>query len=184
MFGSMKLSPFLRPQGLLFIFCIFIALLCCACQMGEPDAKVTEKVRVGNRLPDFTLMLNDDRVVTTGSLKGKVAVLVFFSTKCNDCRKEMPEVERFYRMTRDEGMAVEVIAISRGEDVSMVMPFWSELSLTMPYSAQSTRHVYELFATGIVPRIYVADSHGMVVATYSDKNMPSAEELMNVLGAL
>ncbi|MBQ0018907.1 MAG: TlpA family protein disulfide reductase [Bacteroidales bacterium] len=154
-------------------------MLCCACQMGEPETKVTEKVRVGSPLPAFTIVLNDGRIVTNESLRGKVVVLAFFSTKCNDCRREMPEVERFYRMTREGGMPVEVIAISRGEDASMVVPFWSELSLTMPYSAQPTRHVYELFATGIVPRIYVADTRGMIIAAYSDSHMPSAEELRN-----
>lgn len=158
--------------------CILFALIFAACQMSDDEATVTEKVTVGSRLPDISIMLNDGRQVTSASLKGKIAVIVFFSTKCADCRRELPEVERFYRSC---GEGVEVMAISRGEGADLVEPFWQGLSLSLPYSAQPTRQVYEMFATSIVPRIYIADTTGTIIAAYDDSHMPSAAELLSVV---
>lgn len=39
----------------------------------------------------------------------------------------------------------------------------------MPYSAQTDRSVYALFATAGIPRVYVSDNNGIVRAIYVEK---------------
>ena len=39
----------------------------------------------GDRLPEFSVILDDGSVVSTGDLSGKVSVIVFFHTGCPDC---------------------------------------------------------------------------------------------------
>lgn len=52
----------------------------------------------------------------------------------------------------------------------------------MPYSAQSDKSVYELFATSTIPRIYVSDASGMVCRYFVERM--SQSELTEVLDSL
>lgn len=78
------------------------ALVLCMVMLGscvrddEPKG-VKEYVKVGDRLPRFSVKLLDGTEVNNATWEGKALVLVFFSTKCPDCQHELPEVERFYR---------------------------------------------------------------------------------------
>lgn len=157
-----------------------LALVLSSCSMHD-EPSVLERVKVGDQLPAFTLLMNDGKVESNASLMGHQVVLVFFSTLCGDCQRELPELQRLYDMLPDTS-AVKMIAISRAEGDSIVRSYWAEHSLSIPYSAQPDRRIYELFASSIVPRIYVADKQGRVVAVYRDNPMPTAEDILEVLG--
>ena len=55
-----------------------------------------------------------------------------------------------------------MIAISRAEGEDLVAPFWEEYDLQIPYSAQTDRHIYELFASSVIPRVYFVSAEGIV----------------------
>lgn len=150
---------------------------------GDDLPETVERVGVGDRLPEMVLRMNDGTVVDNRSMLGRPVMVVLFSAVCGDCRKELPEVERAYRMLPSES-DVMVIAISRGEGERQVAALWEELGLTMPYSAQEDRKVYELFANQGVPRIYIVDREGRIVAAYGDRNMPTAEMLLEALSRI
>ena len=87
------------------------ALVLCMVMLGscvrddEPKG-VKEYVKVGDRLPRFSVKLLDGTEVNNATWEGKALVLVFFSTKCPDCQHELPEVERFYRQVSGRADAV------------------------------------------------------------------------------
>jgi hypothetical protein len=43
-----------------------------------------------------------------------------------------------------------------------VARFWSEHELLIPYAAQEDASIYELFASGIIPRVYFVSAQGIV----------------------
>ena len=118
----------------------------------------------GDELPEFSVTTLDGNVVTRSSFTGKKGYIIFFSTECGDCRRELPEFERMYRdlMMSDESSGVEFICISRSEDAASVDAYWRENSFTMPVAAVADRSVYDLFATIGIPRLYVTD--GIIIA--------------------
>ena len=85
-------------RSLIFILC---SLLCLPSCIRDDSPSGAEGVRPGDRLPDFTVSLNDNTLVVASDLLGKVAVLVFFHTECPDCQKEFPVVQRLYDYYRD-----------------------------------------------------------------------------------
>ena len=153
------------------------ALVLCMVMLGscvrddEPKG-VKEYVKVGDRLPRFSVKLLDGTEVNNATWEGKALVLVFFSTKCSDCQRELPEVERFYQAVSQRA-DVFTLAVSREEH---------EHALTIPCSPQEDRRIYHLFATGIVPRIYIVNPQGRVTHMYGDTDMPSAEALLQAVG--
>lgn len=134
----------------------------------------------GDRCPDFTVMMDDGQTVTAGSLRGRRSMIVFFETSCPDCQRELPVIESVYRQVADRG-DVSIICISRTQDRASVADYWQANGLTLPYSAQSTADVYHLFASSIIPRIYIIDQELTITAAYSDDPMPDAETLLREL---
>lgn len=136
-----------------------IVLLAGGC-VREPEQ--TEKVRIGDQLPDFEVTLSDGRTVSTRTLAGKCGAIIFFNTSCQDCRREFPEMQRQYEACAPLG--AEVICISREESAESVAAYWGAAGLTIPYAACEDRRIYSLFAISGIPRVYVFDGGGRVVA--------------------
>lgn len=111
----------------------------------------------GDRLPEFTITLDNGETVTAQSLKGKRSIIIFFTTSCPDCKRALPKYQQWYDEIQNEGESVNFICISRAEDTPTVRKYWEDNGFTMPYSAQPTRAVYDLFASSGVPRVYIAD---------------------------
>ena len=62
------------------------------------DDEVVERVKVGDRVPVFTVnMVADGKstMFTTDHLTGET-VIIFFHTSCADCRRELPRLNDYY----------------------------------------------------------------------------------------
>lgn len=149
----------------LYIIGIIAFLTSCITDV-ENVADSGDLIKVGDALPSFVVQTNKGEEVTNHSLQGKPAVIVFFSTECNDCKRELPIVQRVFD---DKKTAANFLCISRGQTEEAVSAFWTEESLSLPYSAQSDRKVYHLFATHTIPRIYITDSEGIVRKIFAEK---------------
>lgn len=166
-------------------FLAFVAacLLCTACVWNDPEQD--SDIRVGDPLPAFTVLVRDggaEHRVSSASLEGAVSVITLFSAACPDCRATLPELQRAYETFAPAG--VQFLNISRAEGWERVEALWAELGLTMPYSAQEDRTVYELFAKSVVPRVYLSDEEGIVRFIHTDDPNPDFPILQQELNSL
>lgn len=157
--------PTQRTWWLACLFGIFLPAVaaCISEEAGTDDGGI---VREGQPLPEFSVTLADGTEVSSETLKGQPAVIVFFNTGCGDCRKELPTVQRLYDET---GQRVRFLCISRGENAESISGYWERNSLSLPYSAQTDRAIYEKFARHTIPRLYVTDAAGTVRAAFAEK---------------
>lgn len=130
---------------------------------------------VGDVIPDFSVTMNDGTMVTGAMLRETVSCIVFFHTSCPDCQQALPLVQKLYEKYASQG--VRFALISREDEDAAVSAYWKEQSFTMPYSAQSTREVYNLFAQTRVPRIYICEKGGVIRNIHTDDPVPGFEEL-------
>lgn len=164
-----------RMKYWLSIFFVLLGCLLFSCIREEVPAG-ENIVEPGDMLPDFSVVLNDGSELSTQSLKGKVAVLIFFHTECPDCQKELPVIQQLYEeYAANEEVAI--YAISREEGEEEVADYWERNALTIPYSAQGDRRVYELFSTSGIPRVYVCRRDGTIVSMYSDNPIATYSQL-------
>lgn len=138
---------------------VILAFTGCVNEREEP----VWSLQVGDRLPEFEITLNNGDMVTTESLRGSESVIVFFNTSCVDCRRELPELQKLYDECILQNRPIRFICISREEGAASVAKFWEENNLTMPYSAQTDRRVYNLFASSGIPRLYEADKDLVII---------------------
>lgn len=143
---------------------LLLALMACGC-IYDDDYRDTDIVKVGQPLPDFAVAMNDGSVITGEMLRRGVAVVVFFDTSCSDCRYLLPQLQPLYDEYSTEA---HFVLISREEEAT-ISSFWASHNMTMPYSAQSDRGVYNLFAMSLIPRVYFSDAEGVIRHIFADK---------------
>jgi peroxiredoxin len=97
--------------------------------------------------------------------RGKVVVLNFWATWCPPCRKEMPDLESLYQQFKSQGLVI--LAIS-DEDAVKVNPFIAERKITYPVLLDPGRTVNELFQIQGIPKTFVYDRSGKLVAQSID----------------
>ena len=130
----------------------------------ETGADETSVIRVSDRLPSFTVDVIDGSSRTlfnSSSLQGQT-VIVFFNTECKDCQRELPKLNDYYLRHRDEP-GFRMVAIAREESQESIAAYWHEHDLSIPYSPQPDRRVYNLFALSTIPRAYRCTADGTVV---------------------
>lgn len=132
-------------------------------------------LKVGDRLPDFSVVMNDGTTVSDESLAGSVSCLMFFHTTCPDCQQTLPEVQKIYDVYGEKG--IKFALISREQDKEEIDVFWTENSLDMPFSAQKDRDVYSRFAQSRIPRVYICDKDGIIRYIYTDDPIPTYDDL-------
>lgn len=164
-----------------FIAFLIIALVTLSSCLGKVEQVTSgnDIVQLGQKLPLFTITLDDGTTLNTAQLQGRPSVIIFFNTLCGDCRRELPIVQRAYE---SYGQKVQFICISRAQADDEVRSFWKDNGLTIPYSAQADKRVYELFATSTIPRIYVSDASAIVCRYFVERM--SHSDLTQVLDSL
>ena len=150
---------------------IVVLLSAVSCIMDKP---VGEELAVGDRIPDFTITMNEGTEITGASLCEGISVIMFFTTACPDCRETLPHMQKIYDEYVSKG--VRFALVSREEGPESVALYWSEQGFTMPYSAQNDRMVYELFAKTRVPRVYISRG-GIIKTIFTDDPNPTYETL-------
>jgi peroxiredoxin len=115
---------------------------------------------------DFTLTeVGGGKTWTMKEQRGKVVVLNFWATWCPPCRKEMPDLEKLYQQFKDQGLVI--LAIS-DEDAGKVRPFIAQQMVTYPILLDPGRKVNELFQIEGIPKTFVYDRNGKLVAQSID----------------
>src|ERR1035441_8531133 len=116
--------------------------------------------------PEFTLKDLSGKSWTFSELRGKVVLVNFWATWCPPCRKEMPDLEALYARFGAQGFVV--LGIS-DEEAGKVEPFVRERKVSFPVLLDVGRKVNEMFVVEGIPKSFVYDRDGRLVAQSIDK---------------
>lgn len=145
--------------------------------VGDSDEPVFS-LSVGDNVPTFSVTLDNGMQLESSDLRGHKSVIVFFNTSCSDCRRELPMLQSVYNQLPQD---VTWVCIARDEDNVSISEFWEDNSLTMPYSAQRGRDVYDMFASSGIPRIYIIGEDLHIAAAFSPETIPAPSILLDIL---
>ena len=153
-----------------FLLMALLLLSVAGCSMSDDEEEQTERIKVGDRVPTFSLTVENGgqvRTFSTARLTGET-VIVFFNTTCPDCQRDLPLLDDYYLKHRDDE-GFQMVAISREEGDASVAAYWEANHLQIPYFAQTDRRIYNLFATSIIPRVYFCGADGIVTRVCIEK---------------
>jgi len=127
--------------------------------------------------PEFALKDLSGKTWTFAELRGKVVLVNFWATWCPPCRKEMPDLEALYERFGAQGLAV--LGIS-DEEAAKVQPFIRERKISFPVLLDPGRKVNEMFVVEGIPKTFVYDRDGKLVAQSID--MRTQNQFLGMLG--
>jgi len=127
--------------------------------------------------PEFTLTDITGKKWKFSDLRGKVVLVNFWATWCPPCRKEMPDLDALYRRFAAKGFVV--LGIS-DEEKQKVEPFIREHKVTFPVLLDPGRKVNDAFVVEGIPKSFVYDRDGKLVAQSID--MRTQKQFLEMLG--
>jgi peroxiredoxin len=125
---------------------------------------------------DFVLADLNGKKWALKELRGRVVLVNFWATWCPPCRSEMPDLEALYRQFKNEGFVV--LSIS-DEDANKVKPFIDEYRFSYPILLDPGRKVNEQYNIEGIPKSFVYDRDGKLVAQAID--MRTKRQFMEML---
>lgn len=126
---------------------------------------------------NFTLIDLQGKSWTLKDLKGKVVLLNFWATWCPPCRKEMPDLETLYQRFGPQGLVI--LGIS-DEEAAKVTPFIEQQKISYSVLLDPGRKVNELFQIEGIPKTFIYDREGRIVAQSID--MRTQKQFLEMLG--
>lgn len=112
---------------------------------------------VGEPMPLVELTLVDGTKVKTSDLRGQVAVLNFWATWCVPCRKELPQLDMYYRKLESKGLRVFAITTESSLPLYRLKPLFAAMAIPAVRGVKGMSS--EMPA---VPTNYVIDRAGVV----------------------
>ncbi|MGP8243330.1 MAG: TlpA disulfide reductase family protein [Bryobacteraceae bacterium] len=114
---------------------------------------------------DLSLLDLDGKPWTLSGLRGKVVLVNFWATWCPPCRKEMPDLAALYAQFESRGLVI--LGIS-DETADKVAPFVQAHQVPYPVLLDPGAKVHALFSVEGIPKSFLYDREGKLVATAID----------------
>lgn len=127
---------------------------------------------------DFTLTDLEGKSWTLRDLRGKVVLVNFWATWCPPCRKEMPDLDALYKKFKGKGLVI--LAID-DEEVGKIKPYLVEHPVSYPILLDPGRRTNESFRVDGIPKSFVYDREGKLVAQSID--MRTQKQFLEMLAA-
>ena len=109
-----------------------LALMCACGAPGTRDGAGPEARDTNHGMAiDFTLESLDGELVSLAQFRGKTVLIDFWATWCPPCIFQVPELNRFWKAHRDDGVVVLGVAIDE-EGAEVVGPWIEEQKVEYP----------------------------------------------------
>jgi len=133
---------------------------------AEPDPKVPEGLKIGQKFPGFSETDFAGRPLTLSACRGKVTLIDFWATWCGPCREEMPNVIAAYQKYHAQGF--EIIGVSLDQDRAALAQYVSTQGLAWPqyFDGQGWNNkLAKKYGVKSIPTNYLLDRHGIIIDT-------------------
>ncbi|MBN1406070.1 MAG: TlpA family protein disulfide reductase [Candidatus Omnitrophica bacterium] len=149
------------------LFIGFTALTACS-------AENAPKSVMSGKAADFTLQdINGKEINLYNTLKGKNAVLVFWTTWCPYCVQEIPDIEKFYNENKEK---TAVLSINLRESKEKVASFIKRTNMTYPVLLDTDGKIGELYGVRGIPTV-IAVGKGKNVLYYGHSIQEAQQSL-------
>ncbi len=144
-------------------------------KMAE-EHEARERMKEGNPAPEFTFQNEKGKTVNIKKLKGKIIVLDFWASWCGPCRKEIPNVKKYYAEYKDKGVQFLSVSIDAKKDAWTKALKEEQMPWMQGWTPDAGKAVMNTYQFGGIPFIILIDKDGNIYR----KNL-RGEEIKNAI---
>ena len=115
-------------------------------------------VKPGDPAPKYRIDLFDKEKVTSDQLRGQVVIVNRWATWCGPCKKELPELDAYYRKHAQQGLRIFAVTTEDSLSDYMLKPLSNALAFPLAHSVSGSG--FDILDG--VPTNYVIDRNGVV----------------------
>ncbi|MDP7557279.1 MAG: TlpA disulfide reductase family protein [Nitrospinaceae bacterium] len=146
----------------IFLIAFLVLFFSIIVQRGELQASGMEYPEKNFFAPSFELPSLNGKKIKLSDYRGKVVFINFWATWCVPCKTEMASMEKIYQ--RFKGRDFAMLAISVGQDISLIKPYLEKYNLTFPVLLDpGSKMAKKKYRTIGLPETYVLDKTGLIV---------------------
>jgi len=140
---------------------------------SAPSAPAQTTPEIGEPAPALVLTAIDGRTFDLAKMRGKVVMVNYWATWCAPCRKEMPQLDAFYRRYHSKGLEIVGISIDFDRDLDKAR----KLAQTVTYPTAFAKSIADngFGVATAVPVTWIIDVDGKV----RDRFIEVRGELLN-----
>lgn len=160
-------------SALLFLFSVYFS-------QGINASEQTVEFETDHFLepaPPYHLQDNNGHDHNSWELRDKVAIVNFWATWCTPCRKELPSLNRAWKVLKLEG--VTMLAINVGEEVEAVNAFLKDYPIHFPVLLDERGNISQRWRVSGLPTTFVVNSNGDIVARATGPRTWDNKDLLN-----
>ena len=116
----------------------------------------------GTKPPEFAGHTLEGRGVSLADLQGRVVLLSFWASWCQECRPEMPAFEQLHRDFAAQGLTV--LGVNVREGTPAIRLYAKELSLTFPLVLDRKGEIAMSYGVSGLPITFLIGRDGRAVA--------------------
>ena len=132
--------------------------------------------------PNFELVDLDDKVHTLEKYLGKPVIINFWATWCPPCRKEMPSMNRAWKILKEEG--IHMIAIDIGEEDADVYSFIEDTPVDFQILLDPESESLSSWNLVGLPTTYILNTDGTIAYSATGGREWDDERIMDKIRAL
>ncbi len=120
--------------------------------------------QVNEIVPDFSLTTLEKRSLSLSNFPGKIKILDFWASYCLPCIQEIPDLLKFYRIYRPQG--VEIVLISLETDPQITDKLFRKIKANWIYAGKFTpgdTDLASLFHITSIPYRILLDEHNRII---------------------
>jgi thiol-disulfide isomerase/thioredoxin len=134
-------------KRLLFLSLAAVGLVGCnrhSASPPQPEKAVVAAGEIGSHLPEFSVKDLQGQVLSPADLRGKVALVDFWATWCQPCKKEMPGYQKLLDRYGSRGFVVIGLKFDTMRDMEDPLQFARKIGVRYPL-AVATEDVKQKF---------------------------------------
>ncbi|MCP2605223.1 TlpA family protein disulfide reductase [Candidatus Aminicenantes bacterium AH-873-B07] len=129
----------------------------------EIISRIKEKIGIGKEAKDFTVTLLSGEKFTLSFHKGKVILVDFWASWCGPCRREIPNLKKYYSEFKDKGF--EIIGISLDTNKKALEDFIKRENIEWKISFTGkgwNDETARLYSVNSIPSFWLVDKKGIL----------------------
>lgn len=132
--------------------------------------------------PKFNFVCIDGMTINSKSLRGNAVFITFFARFCEPCKNEVPFLND---LQKKYGNSLKIIAIGyRENDPEKLRALAAEWNINYPVCPDHDGSAAALLGVKGLPRGFLLDQNGKLVASYESMNEINKKDLLNKLSGL